>query len=379
MERVQVLREIRSEHSAVIWYGRPGGRPAGPVPVSTPARRTARAVGMAVPSWGRPCGVAEYARHLAAALRAGGTRVEVAGGPCRRLDEWAAWQGVDVVHLQCEYGLWDPALLREEAAALLRKGRRLVVTLHSAGPSPHNAILAHSCQRVIVLSEPMRRAALDLGFPAERTAVVPMGVSASPPDGWSAIRDRLPPPAGPFTVASCGFFYPQKEYLELVRAARLASQARPVRAVILAPVADSPLSRETHDRFRAAVLAEGLEPWVTVVTDYLAEGELLRRLAACDAVVFPSAEMPGRQTSAAVRLGLAAGRPVVTDVFAFADLGEELLKVPTPDCETLARAILALAADRRLRAGLVEAARSYARRHTWSAVAARHTEIYEGL
>ncbi len=377
---MRVWREIRSEHSAVIWYGRPGDRAAPAVSLSAPARKAARAVGMVVPSWGRRCGVAEYARNLAGALRAAGTRVEVAGGPCRHLDDWAAWQGVDVVHLQCEYGLWEAPVLREETAALLRKGRRVIVTLHSAGPHPHNAILAASCQKIIVLSEPMRGAALELGYPPERLTVVPMGVSTTASDGRPRNRDRLLLPDDSFTVASCGFFYPQKEYLDLVRAVRLVGQARPARAVLYAPVADNPLSREVHDLFCAAVAAEGLGPWVSVVTDYLAEGELIRRLAATDVIVFPYSEIPARQTSAAVRLGLAAGRPVVvSDVFAFADLGEEVLKVPGTDGETLAGALLSLAANPRLRAGLSDAARAYARRHTWTMVATRHAEIYESL
>lgn len=378
----RIAYEERGPHHAVIWYERPRSpRPAtgdgsGRKPATVAA--TLPRVVLAVPSWDRPCGVAEYSKGLRRGLQALGVETVVArdGDDLVRLARELA---AGVVHVQHEYSLWDPFALRRQAMALLRAGVRTVATVHALAPVPeHNAVLADCFQALVVHAPAMRsEACAVLQVPAQRVHVIPMGARTWEEGDRAALRARLGLDGAP-AIGFVGFFYPQKGILELVRAARELRRTLPgLRCLIFASVAANEGSRRYREEVASRLAAEGLLGEAEFHEGFLPEGELVQRLAALDAIVLPYAEYPARQLSAAVRTAISACRPiVVTDVFAFSDLDGEVYRIPGNAPEQIAGGVRAVLGDEGRQAALVAACRRYLEGNSWERVAARHLDLY---
>jgi len=116
--------------------------------------------------------------------------------------------------------------------------------------------------------------------------------------------------------------------------------------------------------------------------DYVEEHRLWELMAACDAVVALRAPTMGETSGAAIR-ALSLGKPlVVSDVGWFAELPDAVALKVTPggedETDELAGALLRLADDEHLRAGMSLAAREYAvREHDLDAVADRYAAALE--
>src|SRR5947207_15465219 len=94
--------------------------------------------------------------------------------------------------------------------------------------------------------------------------------------------------------------------------------------------ADYPIRESQEERERCLALLELLEitDRVQLMNDFLDVEETLVLLSACDAIVYPY-QYSDESASGAVRLGLAAGRPVLTTPLPiFAELAEIVCQLP---------------------------------------------------
>lgn len=385
MSGQKVVREERGLHHAIIWYAPPGeAPPSGLRPErvirSGDGRMTLPRVALVVPSWARPCGVAEYARHLMWGLRMQGVTVEVGDG-LGEDDGVPGGLGTRVVHFQHEYSLWEPERLRRQALASLRAGAATVVTVHCLDRLPeHNRVLQTCFRRVIVHTEGMRAEALRAGFPPNLLEVIPMGVRRAHLPDRAAARAELGLGEEP-AVGFFGFFYPQKGIIELLQAVRELRRERPgLRCFLFASAAPNPASRSYREEVLRALGRDGLGEGVTLIDQYLSLDRLVRHLHAMDVNVLPYSDLPGRQVSAAVRTAMAAERPIVTTAaFPFADLDGEVCKVGAPVPSEIAAAVRRVLDDERLQRELVRRVRRYAEENDWLRVAARHIALYRSL
>ncbi len=381
----RVAYEERGPNHAIIWYERTR-RPAGAGPSNGHDGRAARLspglkLALAVPSWGRPCGVAEYSRGLLRGLQAIGLEPQVLTGG-EELADLAREQGMRLVHFQHEYSLWDPHALRRQALALLRAGVRTVATVHALAPgADQNSVLGECFDALIVHSPALRdELCAALRVPPRRVHVIPMGVEPRDPGDRTVLRARLGLGQEP-AIGFVGFFYPQKGIVELVRAARELRRTIPgLRCLVFASVAPNEVSRRCREEVAARLAAEGLAGEAEFQDGYLPEQELVARLSALDVIVLPYAEYPTRQLSAAAKTAIAACRPVVvTDVFAFSDLGDEVYRIASNHPEAIAAGVSAVLADAERQEALVAACRRYVEHNSWSRVAVRHLLVYRSL
>jgi glycosyltransferase involved in cell wall biosynthesis len=226
--------------------------------------------------------------------------------------------------------------------------------------------LAHRADRVITVSEDVRRQLIDewnLDQQKVVTVVSGPGLRTSVGDGRPAVR-------GGGSAGSAGPIAPG--YVLAVGA--LEPRKRPELLV------------EAHRRARAAGLRAQLV--------FAGDGSLRRRLADSGATVLghvPDEQLDGLYRDALALScvsreegfaftpleALALGTPaVVSDLPVFAEtLGSGALRVPAGDADALAGALLRLERDRRLRAELVEAGRAAAGRLSWSRAAARTRQV----
>jgi glycosyltransferase involved in cell wall biosynthesis len=137
-----------------------------------------------------------------------------------------------------------------------------------------------------------------------------------------------------FTIASYGFFLPHKGLLELIEAVALLRKAgQNVRLQMVNAEYPSPESTAEIQKAKKKISGLDLSEYVRMTTDFLSDDESLSLLAAADLIVFPH-QNTVESSSAAVRYGLATGRPVaVTPLPIFDDVVSAVYTLPgmTPD------------------------------------------------
>lgn len=338
------------------------------------ARRWARAperpqprVGW-VTTWGTRCGIAGYSAHLVRALprtvtllaaRAEGV-VDAAATQVRRC--WTAGDGdalqdlrqavaaavIDTLVIQFNYGFFAfeafAAFLIEQAEA----GRVVVVMMHAttdpaSQPWKRLAVLAPAlarCQRVLVHAPGDLNRLKALGLVAN-VALFPHGIL-----DWAPPAHAAQPAVGvdradrDWLIASYGFFLPHKGLPQLVDAlGLLRAQGLPVRLRMVNAEYPVPQSGQVIAQVREQIEALGLGASISLHTDYLPDDDSLRLLSDADLIVFPHQET-AESSSAAVRYGIASGRPVaVTPLPIFADVASAVHPLPGTSAHAIADGI----------------------------------------
>lgn len=328
-----------------------------------------------VTTWGTRCGIASYSRFLiesaprrAAAILAQTGCPATSGGPCdapvipcwkpgnddslHALAEQIDARGIDALVIQFNYGFFHfpsfNAFLTEQAKA----GRAVILVCHST-TDPAARILPKKladlgpglavCDRVLVHAPKDVTNLKRIGI-ERNVSLFPHGIVAVAPPNAPSGAGR-----GEFVLATYGFFLPHKGLPEMVEAfGRLARGDKRLRLRMVNAEYSRDASAAAINDVRDRVRALGLEDRVTLITDYLPDEESLRHLAAADLIVFPY-QHTGESSSAAVRIGLASGRPVaVTPLPIFDDVSTVVHRLPGADVDSLVGGI----------GGLVERIRS---------------------
>ena len=358
-----------------------------------------------VTSWDVRCGVAEYSRHLLAALpegedvshavlsddrtppalhcRFGRRPAWDLARPHRveRFEHAVAAEDPLVVVFQHQAGLIPWAAFAKWLQSPVLAGRAVVVTLHNTRDLSDlpdevlEAVLASlgRVDRVVVHTEHDLDRLRGFGL-SGNVALFPHGA-----------RDALPARAaetvGDAPLIGCyGFFLPGKGVGQLIEAVALLRQARPgARLRLVNAEYDGHSSRQEIEACRALAEAAGLEGAVEWETGFLDDGESLALLAGCDMVVLPT-QASKEASSAAVRMALAAGVPVLaTPLPLYDDVGDAVVRSGGVSPQALAGSIEALLADAGARAAVQRAAQAWLRARHWPLIARRFQGMLRGL
>jgi glycosyltransferase involved in cell wall biosynthesis len=307
-----------------------------------PTRPLRRVPTVWVPSLGTPCGVAETTARLLAELpgvRVSSTRPDLAAAR--------------VLHVQHEPSLFnDSELVRcfEEAAAM-----RVATAVTEHGVLPQ----AHAWERdatLLATTTGTGVAALRARWPEKWIEHLPLGCPT-----WFPPRKRR----RGRVIAAFGFLERHKGFWQLLDVLRSVPGTR----LLLFSYAKTPdLERE----FEAA--AAGLP--VERVADFLPTEDIARRLAAeADALAFWYDAPPYPTASAAARVGLATGVPVLTSPTGwFADL-QEVTYQPSD----LVDGVSLLLEDTQLRGRLTAAAHDFCNDQSYARCAERHRTLWQTL
>ena len=371
-------------------FRRKAGRPRLPVPQGlleeygwaqvarrnvAAAARAAEAPFMADPTVGwvsthnKRCGIATYSQHLIDVL--GLPTVILAGHADEKLGKdggnvvrcWhegkaddlsevlAAIESrkLDVVVVQFNYGFYDFERFAAFLHRLVDAGKAVVVTLHATidpAHEPHRKLemlvpaLAR-CARLLVHSvNDMNR--LKRHGLVENVSLFPHGVLApkAPAAAPARARNR------PVTVASYGFFLPNKGLLELIEAVHLLrGRGLDYRLRLVNAEFPAEVSYRLIQQAKALIGKHRLWSHVDLRTDFLSDEDSLALLSSADLVAYTYQET-AESASGAVRYGLAAGKPVaVTPLPIFQDLDDCVFKLPGTAPEQIAQGIEQIAAD----------------------------------
>lgn len=130
-------------------------------------------------------------------------------------------------------------------------------------------------------------------------------------------------------IASYGFLLPHKGIPELIEAFSLLDHEREnLHLMLVNALYPVPISTELKNSCLELIEQLGLQSKVSLLTDFLSDTETQSLLAQADVIVFPY-QQTQESSSAAVRVGLASGRPVaVTPLTIFEDVEDAVTKLP---------------------------------------------------
>ena len=316
-----------------------------------------------VTTWNIKCGIAAYSEHLInnisqdvtilaaranSLLEPDGERVNRcwSAGESNSLEDLS--NAVDlsqcnILVIQFNYGFFELEAFSNFLNLQIDLGRKILITLHATSDPvhiPHKklSILSKAlkrCEHLLVhsISDLNRLKKLDI---LNNVTLFPLGVL----DYEMPVRS-VKLFKKPFTIVSYGYFLPHKGLLELIDAMGLL-RANGFNVNLVMVNAEYPIAESTSliEQAKIKISALKLQSFVTLYTDYLSDEDCLIKLTGADLVVYPY-QQTAESASAAVRYGMASGKPVaVTPLNIFEDVAEATYSLQgfTPDA--LAQGIL---------------------------------------
>lgn len=181
-------------------------------------------------------------------------------------------------------------------------------------------------------------------------------------------------------VAAYGFLLPHKGVRQLIQAfAQMAKQDDSLHLLLLNslyPVIDSEQEKAACDKLIDELR---IGKRVTFNTDFLPEAECLARLQTADLIVYPY-QHTQESASGAVRIGLAAGRPVaVTPLPIFDDVAGAVHTLPGIEPDALARGIIELLNDPKEIARQAAKTQQWVASREWPLLSVRLLNLIDGL
>ncbi|MFV1943800.1 glycosyltransferase [Pseudomonas luteola] len=309
-----------------------------------------------VTTWNSACGIATYSQKLlspalgdclvfanddATLTAQDGPNVERCwtAGTTHSLDrliEAIDRHNIEQLFVQFNFSFFNMEAFRGLLQHAHRRGIQTLVTFHSTADVDHGGELKSlrhlkaelaSCARLLVHAVSDLNRLLDFGL-AENAMLFPHGVMpiAEVEPGPAQLASELQHKR---VIASYGFLLPHKGIYQLIDAfALLAKQQPDLHLLLVNAIYPVQLSADEAERCRAHAVELGLESRITFVTDYLEDADSLAWLSLADVIVFPY-QHTQESSSAAVRWGLCAGKPVLcTPLTIFEDVEEAVITLP---------------------------------------------------
>jgi glycosyltransferase involved in cell wall biosynthesis len=361
-----------------------------------------------VSTYNTRCGIATYSQHLLEFFDQGTFEITIladdqqAIGPdpdnivrlwskgsvgLARVTNYLITNGFDAAVFQYNFAFFDFCDLVNTLIDLSAAGINTFVTLHRTQDLEHyRSLLSHqkmagalqSCSRIFVHSLNDVNRLRGFGV-TENVVLLAHGVIDRPTLNADAVRGLLGLSGFSPVIGTFGFLLPGKGLTELIHGFALILKTYPA-AHLLMLNADYPAieSQEQRQRCLALVRLLEIEGQLSLINEFLDIEETLFLLSACDAIVFPYRQSE-ESASGAVRVGLAAGRPVLTTPLPiFSDLSEIVYKLPGTEAWEIAEGVLSLLDDENRKTEVLQRQRDWVQANSWAAQAARISNIMHG-
>ena len=346
-----------------------------------------------VTTWNTRCGIAAYAKALATEIpisrlavlanhaddrlvpdEENVTRCWTAGwdDPLDELFKRVVDSGVEAAVIQFNFGFFDIHAFGRLVRRLEAEGIDVFVYFHSTADvaKPERTISLSqiaeglkSARRLFVHGVADLNRLKKIGL-IDNVALFPHGVA----------RGTGRPAAGTAgkVVASFGYMLPHKGLRQLVEAFFAMRERDPeLGLLMLNALYPVPESEAECAEIKRLLTGSRHAAAVTLVTDYLTDREASERLAGADVVVFPY-QSTQESSSAAVRFGLASGRPVVcTPLSIFDDVAGVVHRLPGTEPADIAVGLSELLADEQRLRALRERQQQWLAAHDWPLVSRR--------
>jgi glycosyltransferase involved in cell wall biosynthesis len=308
-------------------------------------------------------------------------------GALTRVRDYLLTNGFDAAFFQHDFCFFDFDDFTDTLLALSDAGISTFVTFHRTKDLDHPrrpvsrrqmTEALQSCTRIFVHSLADVNRLRELGVTGN-VVLLAHGVIDRTALDAGAVRSLLGlSDFGP-VIGTFGFLLPGKGLTELIHSFALILKAYPAAHLLMINAEyPTPESQEQRERCLALVRLLGIEGHLRLVNDFLDIEETLFLLSACDAIVY-AYQRTEESASGAVRLGLAAGRPVlVTPLPVFSDLSDIVYELPGTEPRKIAQGVLSLLDDEDRKTEVLRRQRDWVRANSWAAQAARISNIIHG-
>ncbi len=294
----------------------------------------------------------------------------------------------DVVFVNFHFSLIEIYDLAATLRAAQDAGIDTHVTLHKTADTMINgrvvslgaiAEVLRACTKLIVHTE-ADIARLDEFGVIDNVVMIPPGVIERRALSPSTVRSLLDLQQSQQILGTFGFLLPPKGLQRLIHAFALVLRHFPDAMLLMlnAEYLEDPDSADERDRSLALIRELELDERIRLVDQFLETDEILLLLNACDLTVFTYQDS-AESDSGAVRLGLAAGRPVATTPLpVFANLAGVVHQFSGSAVADIADGIVALLRDPERAAAIRQRQQEWIGRNSWAAQAARIGNIIRG-
>lgn len=290
----------------------------------------------------------------------------------------------DAIIIQFNYSFFNFTSLSNFINEHTQQGTKIIMMLHAtqdAAITPHKKLSQlissfQKCARILVHSYKDLNRLKAYGL-IENVALFPHGIlDFKPPK--KVVKNTV------FTLASYGFFLPHKGLLELIDAvAVLHRQGIEFHLNMFNAKYPDPVSDDMIQKAKEKIASLNLQKQITLNTNYLSDEESLMELNKADLLLFAYQET-GESSSAAVRYGLAAQRPIaVTPLDIFDDVKDAVFTLKGTSPQDIAAGIQELMQQIKANAPQIQQKHKEAQRwrteHRYSHLAQRLSNIIEAL
>ena len=214
---------------------------------------------------------------------------------------------------------------------------------------------------------------------AENLVLFPHGVYFGPGESSSS-RPENSPLRSKRVVACFGFLLPHKGVLPLVEAIHsLLDKIPNVHLLLLNSINDDPKSLVELHRLESLLVRLKMGNHVTRIHHFLDEVEILSHLKNAEVIVYPY-QSSNESSSGAVKMGIAAGRPIaVTPLPVFEDIPKDVAyRLPGVSPDKIAEGLQFLMLDQNLQRSLVGHMAAYREERRWDALSERLLHTIQG-
>ena len=289
-----------------------------------------------------------------------------------------------VVHFQFNFGLFNIDHLADSIVRL-HKCKAVIITFHSTRdtclcgrPVSLRKIVGalNLCAALIVHQRQDFDYLVSIGVEKERIKLMSHGQIVYA-DYESQIMAQNMGIAQRPIIGSYGFLLPHKGIDLVIKALPKLKEKYPtILFIATCALHPSEASQKCYLECKRLVSELGLAANVKFVTEYLANGESMKYLQACDILIAPYRHTQ-ESASGAVRFLFAANKPVITtDMPIFDEFKRCSKQIAAGDPEAIARAIEELISNRQEMCELVMASKRYINEISWHKVAERMYNLY---
>lgn len=181
-------------------------------------------------------------------------------------------------------------------------------------------------------------------------------------------------------IASYGFLLPHKGIRQLIEAfSQLDHELNDYHLLLVNSIYPDQVSYAEANACHELIRVKNLGAKVSFITDFLSDTETHALLSNADLIVFPY-QQTQESSSAAVRVGLATGKPVaVTPLSIFDDVKEAVTYLKGTDSASMAESLRVLLDTQASAIALNEEARVWFSERNWKALAQRLLNTIDGI
>ncbi len=319
------------------------------------------------PSKGMTCGIGDYSRSLAEAMK---DKAEVLYS--NDINEKVLEFKPDVVNLHWEYGLYDGASITALLNIIRRKGIHTSVTLHGwSDYDSKNKIIENLFDSYIVLNQGFKQHLVKRGI-KKPIHVIPMGVHEYEfnKNDRALVRDLLGFGEKELVVGAFGFLELYKNYHTIIDALVQFSGI----AFLLCSYSKDPNNSYAIELQQHA---SRLGVKYKHLSSYMSMGTVAKVLHACDALVYPYVDVFTYSSSAAIRTGISSLAPVIaSDITFFEDVPDVSEGGPVYKAKNgLVEALKNVLTDGNVRNKLISNAQAFIKQNSWEKVVGEYIAV----